>query len=165
MPRPLAYDPTTHAAVIDALQRGATMRGAAARARVAESTLFAWLAAGRAHRDGTEGGDERFAQLAADVDATVAEVDLKRIELIDKLGAEDWRALAWAVEHHEAAELTRAKVAQIRAATKVDEMRANGTLVDKHDVTSGGKPIGQMTMEEIDARIAAAEQRRRERGG
>lgn len=135
MARPLAYNATAHAAIIASLQRGGSLRGSAAAARVNECTLFAWLAAGRAHRDGTDGGDERFAQLAEDVDATLAEKDLARIEKIEELGQKDWRALAWAVEHHEAAELTRAQVAKAKAEARIATMRADGTLpADKLEV-------------------------------
>jgi len=192
MARPLTYDPGLHTLVVEALTKGAAMRDAVAVAGGEWRTFCRWLKAGRIAREnaslppGTaprDGGDARFIALARDVDRALRESDVALVGMIrtaaqglpGKAAGDgkpeqraipgDWRAAAFLLEFRAGAPLRRAQLAKVRADTEVATKRADGTLVDKHDVTSGGKPIGDLTMEEIDARIAAAEQRRRERGG
>lgn len=192
MARPLAYDPDTLALIVKALRAGSSLRDAAGFAGASRSTFFDWLKAGRRwNKDPkSEGADERFAQLARDVDKAIAENKVALIGLIRRAaeGAParpavpakdgqpeqpaqparpgDWRAAAFLVERNDERSKRRAEVRKLEADAEVAEKRANGTLpADKHDVTSGGKPIGELTEEELDARIAAAEERRRNRGG
>ncbi|MDO9016667.1 MAG: hypothetical protein Q8S73_43025 [Deltaproteobacteria bacterium] len=191
MSRPLTYDAGLHERVTEALRKGATMRDAVAVAGGEWRTFCRWLKAGRialenaARAPGVKlraGGDPRFSDLARDVDRALRESDvalvgmiraaaqgLPRVEAADGRPEQraipgDWRAAAFLLEFRAGAPLRRAQLTKTKAEAEVATKRADGSLVDKHDVTSGGKPIGDLTMEEIDARIAAAEQRRRDRG-
>lgn len=193
MARELTYDENFRSRLVQALRAGASLRDAVGFAGADWSTFCRWLRAGRRFVDSgpeTEGADERFAPLARDVDRAASESKVALVGLIRRAaegtpakpavpakdGAPaqpeqpgrppDWRAAAFLVERNDERPKRRVEVRKLRADATVAEMRAAGTLpADKHDVTSGGKPIGDLTDEELDARLAAAEQRRHGRGG
>lgn len=155
MPRPLSYTAEARNRVITALEARASLREAAALAGVPWPTFCRWLATGRRGLDDpeAEGADERLAQLARDVDQAMAETDVALAGAMYRYAVGvpaqpatetaaarpeipgDWRAADALLKFRADAALRRAKLAQIKAETKVAEMRAKGTLREQVDVT------------------------------
>lgn len=191
--RLLTYTVDDSDRIVDALKRGSSLRQAVGFAGVQWPSFTRWLRAGRcalrvAAGDATKAeakaADKRFADLARSVDQAVAESDVALAGFIRRAAEGipaqpakdgvpaipfvpgDWRAADALLKLRAEAPLRRAQLRKLRAETRVAELRADGALpAERHDITTGGKPIGALTNEELDARIAAAEQRRRDRGG
>lgn len=193
MAPPLTYTDEDRARIVAALKAGSSLRQAVGFAGVQWSCFCKWLRAGRfalrvragdATEEEAKAADERFAELARAVDQAVAESDVALVGYIRRAAEGvkpqaakagqpetkgvpgDWRAAESLLKFRAEAPLRRVHLRKLRAEARVAEMRADGTLpAERHDVTSDGKPIGALTNEELDARLAAAEQRRRDRGG
>ena len=126
MPRPSTFTPEIAATIIGARRVGAPLRQCAKAAAVPWRTLCDWLRAGR-------DGDERFAAFTAEVDK--ADADLERVLRARALkGTEDDPRLAFdMLRWRESQEERKAKLRLLRAQGTVEEKRATGEHVERHE--------------------------------
>ncbi|TSA39419.1 hypothetical protein D4Q85_01105, partial [bacterium] len=116
-------------------------------------TLTNWLRLGREYNAAPpEERRERHANLglfAADMDRAAGQVEATLYARVMK-GAEKDGRLAFDVIRWNADKRYRtAKVELAEAQATVETKRAEGSLIDHHDVTSGGKPLKSMTHAEL----------------
>jgi len=149
MPRPLTYTDEIRKRMLSALKAGASMRDAAGFAGVEWQCFCKWLKAGRRFVDlgpEGEGADERFEQLARDVDQAAHESDVALIGILrraaegtraqpskdgepaTKAVPGDWRAAESLLKFRADTRERNARVRKIRAEARLAEMRAAGTL-------------------------------------
>jgi hypothetical protein len=141
MPRPTVYNPGAHQRIVDALRAGSSMRDAVGFAGVRWMTFLDWLRAGRRHIDGVkEGADERYAQLAADVDQAAHESSVALIGILRRAAEGnaktpgDWRAGEALLKHRRDAVTHRYATRKLRLENDYLRARIAGTLpAEKHE--------------------------------
>lgn len=110
MARPTKLTQAVHEAIVSALETGNYFDTACEHAGIAESTGYSWLARGRAELErresprvkvGTAQWDKEqpFVEFVEAVSRVSAAVEMATIATIQRLGQDDWRALAWFMEH------------------------------------------------------------------
>jgi transposase len=88
--RPTKLTAAVQRRIVEAVRNGAPRETAAEAAGVAKSTLFRWLAQGRA-----ADAPARFRDFAEALERADAEYELHAVARIERAAAEDWRAQAW----------------------------------------------------------------------
>ena len=141
--RKLTYRPEVTARVVAALTKGAPLKDAVDFAGVPRRTFFTWLKAGRLAIELPEdpGADKRFAQLARDIDLAVGESKVALVGMMyrDAEGSGtrpgDWRAAEAILKLRAGDRLRRAEERKLRAEARIAEKKADGTYVEKHEVS------------------------------
>ena len=110
MPRPTKLTPAVQKNITDALMAGNYFDAACQYAGISERTGYNWMERGRNEtvrrenprvKEGTEQWDaeEIYVQFFQAVSHATAHVEVGTIAKIKRLGDDDWRALAWFMEH------------------------------------------------------------------
>ena len=153
----MTYTDDARARIVAALKAGASLRDAVGFAGVPWQTFIDWLRAGRRVVDGADGAtaaDRRFERLALDIDQAAHESTVALTGIMRKAAEEgDWRAAEALLKIKADRAERRVRLRRGRAEAVVAGKRAEGTLVDRTDVTSGGKTIASMTDDELRALI------------
>jgi len=128
MPAPFTFKPEIGAQIIGARRVGATLRDACKAAGVPWPTFKQWLKLGR-------GGDPRLADFARDIDKAAAQFDQVLRARVLKGTEEDARLAFDILKWNELRAERAAKLRALEAQAIVDEKRAAGELVDRHEHT------------------------------
>jgi uncharacterized protein YdbL (DUF1318 family) len=128
MPRALTFTSELGAQIIGARRVGATLRDACKAAGVPWETFKGWLKAGRS-------GDARLEAFARDIDKAAAQFDQVLRARVLKGTEEDARLAFDIIKWNELRAERAAKLRALEAQAIVDEKRAEGTLVDRHEHT------------------------------
>lgn len=126
MPARLTYTPELGAQILGARRVGATLRDAAKAAGVPWQTFKDWLRAGRE-------GDARFADFAASIDKAAAQYEQVLRARVMKGTEEDPRLAFDVLKWVELKPERDAKLRALKAQADVDEKRASGELVERHE--------------------------------
>lgn len=78
--------------IVEELQKGSYIETAAARARIARSTLYTWLDKGERAQSG------RYREFYLDVLEALAEYELQHLQRINEAAKLDWKASKWLLE-------------------------------------------------------------------
>lgn len=149
MPRATSYNEATHAALVAARRVGASLKEACAAHGVPSITVDNWLQRGRRWNEGdhTQPLDAKFATFAQEMDSAHALWITSLRSRVTKATEKDGR-LAWDVLcRHEEFALRREQKRLLRAKASVEEQRAAGLLVERHEV----KHVAEMTEDELRA--------------
>lgn len=141
--RALTLTREVHAALVAARRVGAPLRHCAKAAGVPWRTLCDWLRKGR-------DGDARFAPLAADLDAADAAIEQVLRARALKGTEKDARLAFDMVRWRESQAERKAGLRLAQAKATVEERRASGDHVDRHEFSSLAAPA------DLQARLAAA---------
>jgi hypothetical protein len=149
MPRVTAYNEATHAALVAARRVGSSLKEACAAVGVNGRIVDDWLQRGRRWNEGdhTNPLDARYATFAQEMDSAHALWITSLRSRVTKATEKDGR-LAWDVLcRHEEFALRREQKRLLRAKANVEEQRAAGLLVERHEV----KHVAEMTEDELRA--------------
>ncbi|MFQ5592173.1 MAG: transposase [Phycisphaerae bacterium] len=132
MARPTKLTPEVHAAIIEAIELGATYEHAAGYAGIDESTFYRWRNRGEAElarvgaspRRSVRKSEEPFVEFRKALKKAVGVAAVRWLRVLEEAasGKRDgqWQAAAWKLERRHPRDYGR---------------------FDRHDVTSGGEPI------------------------
>ena len=123
----VSLDDDVRTALVVARKVGASLRSCAGVAGIALPTLHQWLRMGRA-------GDERYASLAAEMDAAIGGVERTLHERVMDATIDDGRLALDALEYLTSAELRRARVSEAKAKAKL--AKAAAAAVDRGDLSA-----------------------------
>jgi len=140
MPRPSTFNTDVASRIIGARLVGAPLRRCVAAAGVSWSTFTTWLDRGRKVNEARERGDATgnaldaaLAQFAADIDAADARCESTLYARAMK-GTEEDPRLAFDMLRWRAEKPSRdAKLGLLKAQREVEEKRATGELVERHE--------------------------------
>ena len=146
MARELTYTTDVHDRIVRALKAGASLRDAVGFSGAAWRTFCDWLRAGRRaveHGPEASGADERFAQLAMDVDQAIHEADVALVGCLRRAAeAGEWRAAEALLKHRADSTERRLRQDKLRAEIALTTRRVDGTLpAEKHDVTATARVV------------------------
>ena len=110
MPRPTMLTPDTQTRIVEALSAGNYFDAACAYAGVTDRTGYNWMERGRDELERREGSnvksgtkqwekEDPFVQFFHAVTHAGAQVEVQIVAQIRVQGGDDWRALAWFMEH------------------------------------------------------------------
>lgn len=148
--RALTLTREVHAALVAARRVGAPLRHCAKAAGVPWRTLCDWLRKGR-------DGDDRFASLAADLDAADAAIEQVLRARALKGTEKDARLAFDMIRWRESQAERKAGLRLAQAKATVEERRASGDHVDRHEFSSLAAPADLQARLAAAARAAAAE--------
>lgn len=128
MPHPFTFTPEIGAQILGARRVGATLRVAAKAAGVPWRTVCDWMKAGRA-------GDKRLVEFVKDLDKAAAQFEQVLRARVMRGTEADARLAFDILRWNELRPEREAKLRALKAQATVDEKRATGELVEKHEHT------------------------------
>ncbi len=147
MPRVTTYTPKAHAALVAARRVGSTLKEACDAVGVPSTTVDDWLKRGRRWNDGdhTNARDETYATFAREMDGAHALWITSLRSRVTKATEKDGRLALDVLKWHDLLAHRAAEKRLLRAKANVEEQRAAGLLVERHEV----KHVAEMTDEEL----------------
>lgn len=147
MPRATAYDERVHAAIVSTLRVGASRTSACRSAGVSRDTFNDWIQRGRRWNSGdhTDPRDAHYALFAEQCD-NAHDLYLTSLRARVVKGTEKRPKFAFEVLRWEENRLQRREEKRLlKAKANVEEQRAAGLLVERHEV----KHVSEMTEDEL----------------
>lgn len=138
MSRNTTYTPDLGARIVAARRIGATLRESAASAHAPWGSVWEWVKRGRRWNRGNRSvpGDAAFADFAADMDAAPG-VFMTTLKAQRAKGVSTDSRLAHDIIKHEETKLLRNEELRLmKARARVEEARAAGTHVERHEITT-----------------------------
>jgi len=137
--------------MVPALLAGSTFRDACEAAGLSWATWCRWS---RDTRKG-ECDDPDVESFVRDARAAHGKSTTALVAQVNVHSRKDWRAAMSLLEFRATAQRRAADNARAYWDAKVAKQRATGTFVERTDVTTGGKPLGKMSDDELRAERAA----------
>ena len=149
MPRVTTYTPKAHAALVAARRVGSTLKEACDAVGVPSTTVDDWLKRGRRWNDGdhTNARDETYATFAREMDGAHALWITSLRSRVTKATEKDGRLALDVLKWHDLLAHRAAEKRLLRAKANVEEQRAAGLLVERHEV----KHVAEMNDDELRA--------------
>lgn len=156
---PTALTPELAATIRGARLVGTPLRACAKAAGVPWQTTMDWLRKGRAYNDAAPSErNPRHAALgafAADLDRAGAQATAALHARVMAETARDGGLALKVLQWNEERPTRALKRELVRAQVDVERLRAAGELVNRTDVTTGGRSLASMTDDELRAHIAS----------